>query len=399
MAKLSELMIQQLKKELESRGLNTSGFKLELQARLREAMEAEGIDVEEYVFHLDGEETTKIEEKNETSQTVTSTDLNMILAAISAQTSTVASMSSQLASQLKSQETRLTSKMEAQEARISEMSSQTSSQLEEQKTYMASQLELHETRFSEMSTQIISKMETQLKEQEARISSKLEARMDEKITQFEEKFEAEVDALRGRIQELQLIRPVVSASNTKVKTPSFDGSAPFQVFKLQFEKTVAVNNWNAEDKVAALFMALKGPAAEILKTIPEGERNCYEALMGALERRYRTEHRRQIYQIELLNRFQRPGETLQEFASDIERLAHLANADAPVEYTEGVKIQNFINGIPDVETKRAPYANPKPTFAETVSQALIQETASLLCKPVFKARRVEVERPEWVDAI
>ncbi|XP_067634550.1 myosin-1-like [Eurosta solidaginis] len=413
MAKFSELKIQQLKKELGSRGLNTSGVKLEFQARLREAMEAEGIDVEEYVFHLDGEETTKIEEKNETSQTVTSTDLNMILAAISAQTSTVASMSSQIsemssqleeqkthmASQLESQENRITSKMEAQEARISEMSSQMSSQLEEQKTYMASQLESHEIRISEMSTQITSKMETQLKEQEARISSKLEARMDEKITQFEEKFEAEVDALRGRIQELQLNRPAASANNTKVRTPSFDGSVPFQAFKQQFEKTAAVNNWNVEDKVAALFMALKGPAAEILQTIPEGERNCYEALMGALERRYGTEHRRQIYQMELLNRFQRPGETLQEFASDIERLAHLANADAPVEYTERVKIQSFINGIRDVETKRATYANPKPTFAETVSQALIQETASLLCKPVFKARRVEVERPEWVDAI
>ncbi|XP_067639750.1 uncharacterized protein [Eurosta solidaginis] len=418
MAKFSELKIQQLKKELESRGLNTSGVKLELQARLREAMEGEGIDVEKYDFHLDGEETTKIEEKNESSQTITSTDLNMILAAITAQTSTVTSkmeaqeariteMSSQIStnmsSQLEEQKTYMSSQMEEQKTyMISQLESQETritSQLEEQKAYMASQLETHETRISEMSTQITSKMETQLKEQEARISSKLEARMDEKITQFEEKFEAEVDALRGRIQELQLNRPTASASNTKVKTPSFDGSLPFQVFKLQFEKTAAVNNWNAEDKVAALFVALKGPAAEILQTIPEGERNNYEALMAAVERRYGSEHRKQIFQIELQNRYQKANETLQEFASDVERLAHLANADAPVEYTERVKIQSFINGIRDVETKRATYANPKLTFAETVSHALIQETASLLCKPVFKARRVEVERPEWVETI
>ncbi|XP_067613243.1 RB1-inducible coiled-coil protein 1-like [Eurosta solidaginis] len=330
----------------------------------------------------------------------------MILAAIAAQTSTVSSMSSHISSQLEAQETRMsemstqiTSKIEAQETRMSEMSTQITSKMEAQ-----------ETRMVEMSTQITSKMETQLKKQEARItvqleaqeariSSKLEARMDEKITQFEEKIEAEVDALRGRIQELQLNRPAVSASNPKVKTPSFDGSVPFQVFKLQFEKTSAANNWNAEDKVAALFVALKGPAAEILQTIPEGERNNYEALMAAVERRYGSEHRKQIFQIELQNRYQKANETLQEFASDIERLAHLSNADAPVEYTERVKIQSFINGIRDVETKRAIYANPKPTFAETVSQALIQETASLLCKPVFKARRVEVERPEWVDAI
>ncbi|XP_067638298.1 uncharacterized protein [Eurosta solidaginis] len=260
---------------------------------------------------------------------------------------------------------------------------------------------------SEMSTQIISKMETQLKEQEARItvqleaqeagiSSKLEARMDEKITQFEEKIEAEVDALRGRIQELQLNRPAVSASNPKVKTPSFDGSVHFQVFKLQFEKSAAVNNWNAEDKVAAL--ALKGPAAEILQTIPEYERNNCETLMSALERRYGSEHRKHIFQIELQNRYQKANETLQEFASDIERLAHLSNADAPEEYTERVKIQSFINGI-RMETKRATYANPKLTFAETVSLALTQETAALLSKPAYRAHRVEVEKPDWVDAI
>ncbi|XP_067615073.1 myosin heavy chain, cardiac muscle isoform isoform X3 [Eurosta solidaginis] len=366
MAKLSELRIQQLKKELENCGWNTIGNKMELKARLREVMESQGIDVDEYVFNPDGDEiTTKIEGKNETSQTVTSTDLNMILPAISAQTSTVTSMSSQMSSQMEEQKTHIaemsseiTSKIEAQETRMSEMSTQITSkmetELEEQKTYMASQLE-------EQKTYMTSQLAKQLKAQEARISSQLEAQeirvtskleaQDTKILQFEEKIEAEMDALRGRIEQLQLNRPAVSTSNPKVKTPSFDGSVPFQVFKLQFEKTAAVNNWNAEDKVAALFVALKGPAAEILQTIPEGERSNYGALMAAVERRYGSEHRKQIFQIELQNRHQRANETLQEVALDVERLAHLANADAPVEYTERVKIQSFINGIRDLETK------------------------------------------------
>ncbi|XP_067647332.1 golgin subfamily A member 6-like protein 7 [Eurosta solidaginis] len=348
MAKLSELRIQQLKKELENRGLNTTGNKFELQARLREVMEWQGIDVDEYVFYPDGDETTtKIEEKNETSQTVTSTDMNMILAAISAQTSTVTSMSSQMSemstqitskmeTQLEEQKTYMASQLEVQEARISEMSSQMSSQLESQETRITSKIEVQ---LDEQKTHMTSQIAEQLKEQEARITLQLEAQEEgistkleaqetkvssqlEAFSERKDKMEAEMDALKDRIQELQLNRPAVSTSNPKVKTPSFDGSVPFQVFNLQFGKTATVNNWNAGDKVAALFMALKGPAAEILQTIPEGELNCYEALMGALERRYGTEHRRQIYQMELLNRFQRHGETLQEFASDVERLAH-----------------------------------------------------------------------------
>ncbi|XP_067616141.1 uncharacterized protein [Eurosta solidaginis] len=244
---------------------------------------------------------------------------------------------------------------------------------------ISSQLEAREARISGMSTQISEQVSSQP-------FAKLEEQ-DAKILQLVDKIDAEVEALKGLMKQLQLNRAAVPASNPKVKTPSFDGSVPFEVFKLQFEKTSAFNNWNAEDKVAALFVALKGPAAEILQTIPEYERNNYETLMSALERRYGSEHKKQIYQIDLQNRYQKANETLQEFASDVERLAHLANADAPVEYTESVKIQSFINGIRDAETKRATYANPKPKFAETVSHALTQETASLL----------EVERPDWVD--
>ncbi|XP_067617468.1 uncharacterized protein, partial [Eurosta solidaginis] len=165
-----------------------------------------------------------------------------------------------------------------------------------------------------------SKMEAQeerLSLQVAQMSSQLEAQ-NTKIVQLEDKMDAEIEALRSRIQELQINRPTASASNPKVKTPSFDGSVPFQDFKLQFEKTAAVNNWNAEDKVAALFVALKGPAAEILQTIPKYERNSYDALMAAVERRYGSERRKQMYKIELQTRYQKTNETLQEFASDVE---------------------------------------------------------------------------------
>ncbi|XP_067613923.1 pharyngeal muscle protein 2-like [Eurosta solidaginis] len=189
MAKLSEFMIQQLKRELEARGLNTAGNKVKLQARLRDAMESEGVNVDDDVFHPDGDETTtKIEEKNETSQAVTSTDLNVILAAISAQMSTV------------------TSKMETQ--------------LEEQKTYMASQLEGQKTYMTSQLAEQLKAQETrissQLEAQEIRVTSKLEAQ-DTKIVQLEDKIDAEIEALRGRIQELQMNRPAVSA-NLSIKS-------------------------------------------------------------------------------------------------------------------------------------------------------------------------------------
>ena len=71
MAKFNDLKIPQLKKELEKRGLATKGVKSKLQLRLRRAIEVKNINVEEYVFHLElEEETTKIQEKEETQCSV-----------------------------------------------------------------------------------------------------------------------------------------------------------------------------------------------------------------------------------------------------------------------------------------------------------------------------------------
>ncbi|XP_049304051.1 uncharacterized protein LOC125776343 [Bactrocera dorsalis] len=323
MVKFGELRIQQLKKELEGRNLPISGQKADLQARLREAMEADGINVDEFEF--DGPETsTKVEEKVEEQRTSSSVDMNMLLVAIKQMAENAVQTENRLAQQ------------------IAENTSQLESRLTQQHRLV----------------QQITENTTQLQKQVQEKFSKFEDELST-LKNDEENLKAEVLQLSNRVRELQLHGPAPSTNNQRLKAPTFDGSIPFQIFKLQFEKTATANNWNAADKVASLFVSLKGPAAEILQTIPDCERDNYEALMSAIERRYGSEHRKQIYQIELQNRGQKMNESLQKFATEIERLAHLANADAPVDYIERVKIQCFINGIRDVDTKRATYALPK----------------------------------------
>ncbi|XP_049318633.1 uncharacterized protein LOC125780377 isoform X2 [Bactrocera dorsalis] len=360
MVKFGELRIQQLKKELEGRNLPISGQKADLQARLREAMEADGINVDEFEF--DGPETsTKVEEKVEEQRTSSSVDMNMLLVAIK---------------------------------QMAENAVQTENRLAQQMTQIAENTSQLESRLTQQITENTTQLQKQVQEKFSKFEDELST-----LKNGEENLKSEVLQLSNRVRELQLHGPAPSTNNQRLKAPTFDGSIPFQIFKLQFEKTATANNWNAADKVASLFVSLKGPAAEILQTIPDCERDNYEALMSAIERRYGSEHRKQIYQIELQNRGQKMNESLQEFATEIERLAHLANADAPVDYIERVKIQCFINGIRDVDTKRATYAMPKRTFAETVSHALTQETASLLSKPAPKVQRVEMEQPALMEEI
>ncbi|XP_036347829.1 uncharacterized protein LOC118757205, partial [Rhagoletis pomonella] len=240
---------------------------------------------------------------------------------------------------------------------------------------------------------------SQLEAQKTHVTSQLETQ-DLKITQLQEKtggIETEVDAMKARLCELQLNRPNVLTSGSKVKAPSFDGTVSFSIFKLQFETTATTNNWGTADKVAALVVSFKGSAAEVLQTVPEIDRGNYDAIMAAIERRYGSDHRQQMFQMELMNRFQKINETLQDYATEIERLAHLAYAKETADFIEKMKCQAFVRGIRDPETKRAAYSTPKGTFAETMSFALAQETAALLSKPVHRVHRVDVEEPNSLE--
>ncbi|XP_049308039.1 uncharacterized protein LOC125777350 [Bactrocera dorsalis] len=390
MVKFGELRIQQLKKELEERNLPISGQKADLQARLREAMEADGINVDEFEF-VGPETSTKVEEKVEEQRTSSSVDMNTLLVAIK---QIIAENTSQIAENAVQTENRLAQQIAENISQITENVVQTENRLAQQMTQIAENTSQLESRLTQQITENTTQLQKQVQEKFSKFEDELST-----LKNGEENLKSEVLQLSNRVRELQLHGLAPSTNNQRLKAPTFDGSIPFQIFKLQFEKTATANNWNAADKVASLFVSLKGPAAEILQTIPDCERDNYEALMSAIERRYGSEHRKQIYQIELQNRGQKMNESLQEFATEIERLAHLANADAPVDYIERVKIQCFINGIRDVDTKRATYALPKRTFAETVSHALTQETASLLSKPAHKVQRVEMEQPALMEEI
>lgn len=59
-----------------------------------------------------------------------------------------------------------------------------------------------------------------------------------------------------------------------------------------------------------LVVALKGAVAESLQTVPEVERNNYRAVMAALQRKYGSKHRKQVFRMELKNRSERVGEVL-----------------------------------------------------------------------------------------
>uniref|UniRef100_A0A1I8Q3Y0 Peptidase A2 domain-containing protein n=1 Tax=Stomoxys calcitrans TaxID=35570 RepID=A0A1I8Q3Y0_STOCA len=105
----------------------------------------------------------------------------------------------------------------------------------------------------------------------------------------------------------------------------FDGSTAFDVFKFQFETIAVKNSWNDYDKAIELLLALKGSAAEVLQSIPVSPRNNYEEVIASLQRKYEGEQKQDRNRMELRGRVQKLNETLQDFATEVERLVLLTN--------------------------------------------------------------------------
>ncbi|GFT80080.1 retroviral-like aspartic protease 1 [Nephila pilipes] len=91
---------------------------------------------------------------------------------------------------------------------------------------------------------------------------------------------------------------------------------------------VEANGWNPRAKAFHLAISLRGDVADILETLPEQQKSDFQALSGALELRFGGKCTKEYSRLQLKSRYQKAGESLQEFAADIQK-THL---DAALHY-------------------------------------------------------------------
>ncbi|GFW72279.1 retrovirus-related Pol polyprotein from transposon 412 [Trichonephila clavipes] len=98
-------------------------------------------------------------------------------------------------------------------------------------------------------------------------------------------------------------------SKPSIKLSTYDGKSSWQVYKTQFSIVADANQWDSQTKAC--------------------------------------------HRLQLKSRQQKVSETLQELATDVERLSHLAFSDCPTEVREVLALQHFIDGVRDPEIQKA----------------------------------------------
>jgi hypothetical protein len=135
--------------------------------------------------------------------------------------------------------------------------------------------------------------------------------------------------------------PTVGVS--AAQPPTFNGNTSWSVFRRQFEIIADHNQWSDREKSTYLITALKGRAADVLHGIPTS--TTYEDTLQALEDRFGDQYFAAAYRCQLTTRTQKARESLQDFATAIEQLAHCAYPTLPEEHIRREAGKAFSYGV------------------------------------------------------
>jgi hypothetical protein len=149
--------------------------------------------------------------------------------------------------------------------------------------------------------------------------------------------------------------------------PTFNGITLWSVFRRKFEIVAEHNLWSNREKLTYIITALQGRAADVLPGIPTN--TTYENTLQALEDRFGDQNFAAAYRCQL-TRTQKAGESMQNFATAIEELAHRAYPTLPVDHIGREKGKAFANGVQDPDTKIQMLLGGEKTVNEDLRQTL-----------------------------
>ncbi|GBL87992.1 hypothetical protein AVEN_133667-1 [Araneus ventricosus] len=186
-------------------------------------------------------------------------------------------------------------------------------------------------------------------------------------------------------------------SRPTVKPLTFNGLTSWTVFKTQFNVVSSTNGWTDFVKASQLVASLRGSAAEVLQGIPADKLTGLTTIEKALESRFGDSHLTQFYRTELKTRRQKPGESLQVLAADVEQLMSLAYAECPLDVQESLAAQYFVDAIRDEETQLSTRLMDFTGLKSALAYSMKFESAKTTSKISIHARSMETDDDTWKE--
>lgn len=151
-----------------------------------------------------------------------------------------------------------------------------------------------------------------------------------------------------------------------VQPAAYDGSDPWDDYKVQFELVAEINGWDSRQKSMFLASSLRGAAQGVLADLESEKRRSYEELERALSHRFGCENRTELFRVQLKNLVRKRDQTLPELGQFIKHLSRKAYPSAPSDLMETLCRDHFIDALTDSDMSlRIQLARPKNIYEAT----------------------------------
>ncbi|GBM24735.1 hypothetical protein AVEN_141809-1 [Araneus ventricosus] len=190
----------------------------------------------------------------------------------------------------------------------------------------------------------------------------VEDKVQGKIEEVKEKVQMKIGDLEKRFSELEdrpfsfPANPELTYSRPTVKSLTFHGQTSWTVFKTQFDVLTDLTT-----------------------------------IENALEARLGDSHLSQFYRTELKTKRQKPGESLQVLAADVERLMSLGYAECPQDVRDSLAAQYFVDAIRDEDTQHATRLTDAKDLKSALAYSVKYEAAKTVSKTSRNVRSIEIE--------
>ena len=165
----------------------------------------------------------------------------------------------------------------------------------------------------------------------------------------------------------------LSKTKPVVRPAVFNGSTSWEDYKAQFELVASLNDWDKKTKATYLAVSLGGPAQAVLGDLDEDQRSDFNSLTSALENRFGTYNRKEMFRVSLRNRKRKPDESLPELAQAIRRLTRRAFPDVTADIRETMARDSFIDALSTAEERWKVHQTRPKTLNEALTVAVEQE--------------------------
>ncbi|GFU81086.1 uncharacterized protein TNCV_1117381 [Trichonephila clavipes] len=187
-----------------------------------------------------------------------------------------------------------------------------------------------------------------------------------------------INALKSAQEELNILEKKINKMEKKIENVKelFDERMEEMSLRVKYiEKKLLACGWTEEVKACQLLASLRGEAAEALQTLTDTELLNLKSLYNALDLWFTQKVSKDFARLQMKTRHQKPEESLQEYAFEMQWLTTLAFSDFSANVREMICLEYFVHGLKDEEIQMAVRMADIKDLKSALLYALKVETA------------------------